>query len=843
MMQFSETVAQLVTKRRKLMWGIVVAIAALTLVILVTRIQLDTEVLNLLPRGFPSVEGLKVYNNQFEQTRELTFALLCQPDDIDKLEEFAPKFAERLKSQPWCVRVLAGSPMETPQGIADLQRIALPLLLNLEPDEFDRAISLLQPQKIQERLAQLRHAIESGSPRPEIELSLDPLGLIAPALKPFAGNVALEGDQPLTSPDNTMRLFPVVTNQPSISAFECQRLMKQVNEFRASALQDWDGGKLEVLVTGRSAYVSEVSLSMRHDIYVTLLGSIALVGAVFFIGFHRWLPLVGMGFSLLLCCLIALAVGLLIFHHLNMVTVGFCAILVGLGVDFAILIYGRYQQRRDEGVTHPAAIADSIHHLGRAIFFGALTTAVGFLALVLSNSSGFIQLGVLIAIGISAAAVLMTTIFFLFIPSRTKPRRSDWILAAVKTYVARMLHRPRTILAFSGPVLIALVTIAILPQIPLTFIANARSMEPKNSRAGRALSLIMEKMPVRWEPVLGIVRAKDEQQLHDYWKAISEHWAQLQRNGAIKSFSTPYALALAPRNIERNRERLASVDFEAARAALKSALAQNRFSSAAFASAFQLLDQLQISASPDYRIRPWRDELPQNSAWWFLIDRYFGHDPLLTTGFVTTNQPVSTQEQKSALARDLPDAGVPITLSGWSYTLTDLVPWSRRQLLFISALMAVFDASLLAVLYRDLRLWLVQVLTLAFAIGAMIASMKLLHVPLNLLNVLAFRLVLAIGVDYGIYVLLVWQRSTDVARDLAGVIKPVVLAGLTAIAGFGSLGWAHNPTLSGLGVACALGLFWSLGATIFFTLPAAVAAKPKLPDERLNKRELQHEHA
>src|SRR5437762_12493886 len=131
-------------------------------------------------------------------------------------------------------------------------------------------------------------------------------------------------------------------------------------------------------------------------------------------------------------------------------------------------------------------------------------------------------------------------------------------------------------------------------------------------------------------------------------------------------------------------------------------------------------------------------------------------------------------------------------LTGWAYVLADLQPWSHRQLLLISALMAVFDVSLLAILYRDLRLWLVQVITLAFAVAAMIASMKLLHVPLNLLNVLAFRLVLAIVVDYGIYVLFVWQRSHDVARDLTGVVKPVASAGLTAIAGFGSLGWAHN---------------------------------------------------
>src|SRR5207248_3298869 len=172
-MRFSEKVASLVTERRGLMWSAVVLIAISSVGILLAFLRLDTEVLDLLPRGFESVEGLKIYNSEFAQTRELTFALLCQPEDVDKLEEFVPK---------------------------------------------------------------------------------------------FAGNAAMETDQPLTSPDSTMRIFPTVTNQPSISAFDCQKLMKQVNAFRVSARDGWDGGKLEVLITGRSAYVAEISLSMRHDI-------------------------------------------------------------------------------------------------------------------------------------------------------------------------------------------------------------------------------------------------------------------------------------------------------------------------------------------------------------------------------------------------------------------------------------------------------------------------------------------------------------------------------------------------------------------------------------------------
>ena len=100
-MRFSEKVAFLVTERRGLMWSAVVLIAITSVGILVAFLRLDTEVLNLLPRGFDSVEGLKIYNSEFAQTRELTFALLCQPEDVDKLEEFGPKFAENLQAQPW----------------------------------------------------------------------------------------------------------------------------------------------------------------------------------------------------------------------------------------------------------------------------------------------------------------------------------------------------------------------------------------------------------------------------------------------------------------------------------------------------------------------------------------------------------------------------------------------------------------------------------------------------------------------------------------------------------------------------------------------------------------------
>src|SRR5690242_3738233 len=150
-MPTSDFIARTVTHRRALVWGGVALLTIVCIAILSTSLRLDSEVFNVLPGRFSSVQGLKIYDHDFEQTRELTFALVCDEQDVDKLEEFAPVFAERLRQQTWCARVLAGSPMATSDGIRDLQSIAVSLLLNLEPSAFDDAMSILQPEKIRER--------------------------------------------------------------------------------------------------------------------------------------------------------------------------------------------------------------------------------------------------------------------------------------------------------------------------------------------------------------------------------------------------------------------------------------------------------------------------------------------------------------------------------------------------------------------------------------------------------------------------------------------------------------------------------------------------------------------
>jgi len=118
----------------------------------------------------------------------------------------------------------------------------------------------LEPAKIRERLGRLHQQIEAGSPRPQFELEFDPLGLIRGRAQAFRGKQRDRGRSATGFRRRTMRVLLVVTNQQIDRAFECQELMREVNAFRAEAAEGLGRRSASDLVTGRSAYVAEISL-------------------------------------------------------------------------------------------------------------------------------------------------------------------------------------------------------------------------------------------------------------------------------------------------------------------------------------------------------------------------------------------------------------------------------------------------------------------------------------------------------------------------------------------------------------------------------------------------------
>src|SRR5262249_43079488 len=223
--------------------------------------------------------------------------------------------------------------------------------------------------------------------------------------------------------------------------------------------------KPKVYVTGRTTFVAQISRSMERDAALSAILSILIVSGLFYLAFRRVLPLIGICLILSLSALVALAFGMLIFHRLNVVAIGFFSILAGVGVDFSLLLFGRYQQARRNNAAHSQAVFVAVRDIGAAVFYVVVTTAIGFLALNFSQSSGFAQLGSLVALGVASAGLFMALFLFMFFKHVRPLATTDFMLAGTTRFVDAMFREPRPLLIGFLIILMGGAVIAFAPII------------------------------------------------------------------------------------------------------------------------------------------------------------------------------------------------------------------------------------------------------------------------------------------------------------------------------------------------------------------------------------------
>jgi hypothetical protein len=159
----------------------------------------------------------------------------------------------------------------------------------------------------------------------------------------------------------------------------------------------------------------------RASIYS--LGAVAVILLFGFRGLRH--PLLG---------LVMLLVGLVwsigyttaVIGHLNILSVSFCAILIGLGIDFAVHYLSRYLELRHDGADLESALISTSSTVGTGIATGAITTALAFLCAAFTRFLGVAELGIIAGGGIllCAAAALIVLVPLISITDRiTEPRR------------------------------------------------------------------------------------------------------------------------------------------------------------------------------------------------------------------------------------------------------------------------------------------------------------------------------------------------------------------------------------------------------------------------------------
>ena len=170
--------------------------------------------------------------------------------------------------------------------------------------------------------------------------------------------------------------------------------------------------------TGEPAFQAEIGSAMERDMTKTVGVTSTMIALMFLLMQRRLGLLFGMAGVIGMVFLTALGLAGWYYEELSIMSAGFAAILIGLAVDYGVLICQEAKLAgHDEGAIRRATT--------RSIGWAAATTAAVFFALNLSGLPGIAQLGTIVAFGVIAGALLMLNFYVPWVAWRGAGRPSN----------------------------------------------------------------------------------------------------------------------------------------------------------------------------------------------------------------------------------------------------------------------------------------------------------------------------------------------------------------------------------------------------------------------------------
>ncbi len=222
---------------------------------------------------------------------------------------------------------------------------------------------------------------------------------------------------------------------------------------------------VSVRLTGFLPMSEEELRSAGRGLWVAGLISLVLVAGTLYVGLRSGrlilaalaTLLVGLSFT---AAFAALAVG-----RLNLISMAFAVLYIGLGIDYAIHYCLRYRELRCRGSGGREALRGTSEDVGASLLLSAVTTAACFYAFIPTDFSGVSELGLIggtgMLISFATTITLLPAILGLA-PFRPAPGEEPLVGGVLPVGLERGLTRPGFVLA--GAALVAVVCLALLPR-------------------------------------------------------------------------------------------------------------------------------------------------------------------------------------------------------------------------------------------------------------------------------------------------------------------------------------------------------------------------------------------
>jgi len=830
-----------------------------------THFSMTTDINQLISSNSPGRQREQAFEKAFPQFD--TIVAVIDAPTPEQVEAATTALVGRLATQKNVFRTI-----DEPQGGTFFAENGL---LFAPVDKLVKQLSLLQQaQRLVQVLAadpSLRgviRALQFGmlgvqSGKLKLDNMVWPLILAADTLdqvnadKPasFSWRVLVQGQEPKST--DLMRFLRI---QAVLDYSELQPGLKTSNAIRKAAadLNLASTYRARVRLTGPVPMNDEEFATIKDNAALNAVLTIAVVLFILWMALRWWRIIFAVFVSLAVGLSITAALGLLMVGSLNLISVYFAVLFVGLGVDFGLQFSVRYRAERHEIDDLHQALLNSGRRAGAPLTLAALATAAGFLSFLPTAYKGLSELGLIAGVGMLIAFATSITLLPALL-NRFKPRSEPRALGyAFLAPVDDFLERNRT------PILI-ITAVAILGASPLLYWlrfdfnpmnlrnpsgeAVATYLQLERDGAGGANDIeVLEPSLAAADEAAGKIRA-----LPQVARAVTLSTfipgEQEQKLALIQAAAETLNPALSPHTISpppTDAENVAIINStvdaltklagdasgpgaDAAKRLVAAMTMLAKGDQAARQRAEVAFVQPLKTALDDMRNllkakQITRKNLPQN----------------LVAQWVTPDEKARLQISPSGNANDN------TTLRTFAHDVQQVEPNATEGPISIlearrTIITAFLQAAAWALLSIAVLLWITLrrlgdvLLTLIPLLVAGVVTLEIcvaIDMPLNFANIIALPLLLGVGVAFKIYYIMAWREGQT--KLLQSVLtRAVTFSACTTATAFGSLYFSSDPGTSSMGKLLAIALLTTMTAAALFQ--PVLMGKPR--DQKMRGKE------
>jgi predicted RND superfamily exporter protein len=746
-----------------------------------SRLTLNTDLTDLLPRSFESVQDLDKLKVKFGGIGYV--AVAGYDADPVGLQRFADEMAPKIEALPG-IRFV-----EFRREAPFFQERALYYMSLEDLGEVERRIRARE--KYERRQKNPMYVKFDNEEVPSLDFS--------DLEKKYGGQSSrrLSGDGSSYYLDSKQRLV-VLLAKPEGNSSDLSFSRRVVAEVEALlAKQDLKryGPNFKIQLTGTYKKKVDQQAQISHDL--SSASTVALVLLLGYLLFHFRQPvavLLNLG-PVLVSLVWTYGIVGAVYGSVNLLTGFLAAILGGLGIEHGIHLLGRYESLRAKGQSSEQATRDAFTHTGGAALISAVVAALTFLSLAISEFRAFREFGVIASMGMLTviAAYVLVLPALIGLAERLGWKPSFRAVAGQRYRLAVWLLNPRfrrIVAVVMAVMLLGLFANATNSRFNYDFAALEDNSLPSfvfDRSTNKVLGY--SQTPV----VVLTPDARSERAV------VAELQKRKRARGSATTLDFVAALDdLVPQQQPEKQQVLTSIAEVLAKVKRDGLDEKTR----------GRFDELQkmVTAKPFDR-----GDLPPGVRRQFLgIDQG-------ESGFVLVFPAISLADgakvrefAKEVRSLDLGD-GQRLSAAGEAMILADIINMVTREMprIFLAALISVVLA--LALTLGSLRLALLCLLPTLASIVALAGLMPLFGLPFNYLNIIVLTVLIGTTVDAGVHLV---SRLSSAGEDFVEVYSETgkaILGGiLTSAVGFGAMLLADHPGLNSIGQLANMGFALNL---------------------------------